>query len=75
MHTHVCTCLPVTSRWNEIQAAVDSSVRDHLFPINAHLFIEVFVKLFIHILQDGHPTIHVHVHVQHTEKEQNQVHV
>ncbi len=47
--------LLVSSGRDEVETAVHSSVRDHLLPINAHLFIQILVKLLIDVLQDGHP--------------------
>ena len=47
--------VPVSSWRDEIKAAVDSGVRYHLLPVNAHLLIEVFVKLLVEVFNYRHP--------------------
>ncbi len=51
----VCVCLPVTSRRDEVEAAVNPGIWDHLLPINAHLFVQVLVELLVDILQNRQP--------------------
>lgn len=40
---------------DEVEAAVDSGVWDHLLPGDAHLLVQVPVKLVIHVFQDRRP--------------------
>lgn len=45
----------MSSGRDEVEATVHSAVRNHLLPINAHLLVQVLVKLLLHKLQDGGP--------------------
>ena len=47
--------LPVPGGGDEVEAGMDACVRNHLLPINAHLLVEVLVKLLVDILQDRGP--------------------
>ena len=52
--------LPVSERWNEIQAAVHSVVLD-VFPVESALIPEVLFKLQIDVVRDRPPaTKHKH---------------
>ena len=46
---------PVPSGGNEVETTMDSSVRDNLFPINAHFLIQILVKLLVDVLNNRHP--------------------
>ena len=46
---------PVSSGWDEIEAAVDPGVWNHLLPANTDLLVQVLVKLVVHVLQDRSP--------------------
>lgn len=46
---------PVPGGRDEVEAAVDSGVWDHLLPGDAHLLVQVPVKLVIHVFQDRRP--------------------
>ena len=45
------------SSWsNEVETAMDSGIRDGSLPCNTDLFVQILLKLFISILQNGLPT-------------------
>ena len=45
----------MASWWDEVETAMDSGVRYHLLPINAHLLVEVAIKLLVDKLSNGLP--------------------
>ncbi len=50
---------PVSSRGDEVEAAVDPGVWDHLLTAHAHLLVQVPVKLVIHVFQDRRPAVQI----------------
>ena len=51
------TSSPMASWRDEVEAAVDSCIRDYLLPINAHLLVEIAVKLLVNVLSNWLPTL------------------
>lgn len=52
----------VSSRCYEVDAAMDTAVRDVPLALNADLFIQVQLKLVIDVVQHGLPTAHTDKH-------------
>lgn len=52
--------LPMSSRRNEIQTAMDPGIRNESFTSYTDLFLQILSKLIINIFQYGEPTIVLH---------------
>lgn len=49
--------LPVTCGWDEVDAGVDSGVRDSLFAVDEDLFLQITFILFVDIFVDRLPAM------------------
>ena len=48
---------PVTCWCNKVQTAVNSTVRDSRLSVDASFFFQIFVVLFIYVLQNWVPAV------------------
>lgn len=46
---------PVSSGWQEVDTAVNASVRDSSLPVDIQLLLQVFFILFVDVLYNGLP--------------------